>query len=54
MLFSRDKRFGWQTAPSVESGGIEVREGTSHQRAGKGPAIGRAQARLEIEALGEV
>ncbi|WP_161491384.1 MULTISPECIES: hypothetical protein [unclassified Ensifer] len=44
MLFSRDKRFGWQMTPSIEGGGIGVREDTAHRSAGKDPAIGRAQA----------
>lgn len=30
--------------PSIEGGGIGVREDTTHLSAGKGPAIGRVQA----------
>ncbi|WP_171520692.1 hypothetical protein [Ensifer canadensis] len=54
MLFSRDNRFCWQLTPSIKSGGIEVRKGTTHQAADNSPAIGRAEACSEIEALAGV
>ncbi len=54
MLFSRDNRFCWQLTPSIKGGGIEVRKGTTHQAADNSPAIGRAEACSEIEALAGV